>query len=99
MPACGPPRSLSPLKRTRSAPAAIPAETSGSPGRPKGARSTACPLPASSITARLCLRPELDQFRECDRFREAADAVVAGVDAHQRGGVRPDGAFVVAKRG
>ena len=46
IPACGPPSSLSPLKQTRSTPAAIDACTVGSPAR----SSTRQPLPMSSTT-------------------------------------------------
>ena len=47
-PACGPPSSLSPLKVTRSAPAAIVSRTVASCGRPHWRRSTSVPLPRST---------------------------------------------------
>ncbi len=53
MPACGPPSSLSPLKQTRSTPAASEACTEGSPAR----SSSRQPLPMSSITGTPTARP------------------------------------------
>src|SRR5439155_1443039 len=50
IPACGPPRSLSPLKVTTSAPAAIRSATTGSFGMPYRDRSISAPAPRSSIT-------------------------------------------------
>ena len=50
MPACGPPSSLSPLKSTRSAPAATLARAIGSPAKPKRLKSSKAPLPISSMT-------------------------------------------------
>src|SRR5258706_3883526 len=51
-PACGPPRSLSPLKVTMSAPLASASCGVGSCGRPYCARSTRLPLPRSTASGR-----------------------------------------------
>ena len=48
-PHCGPPSSLSPEKRTRSAPAARPSATVGSPATPGGMPAARAPEPMSSI--------------------------------------------------
>ena len=50
-PACGPPTSLSPLKVTRSAPAARRSRGVGSWASPKAAVSSSAPLPRSSTTS------------------------------------------------
>ena len=89
-PACGPPSSLSPLKVTRSAPAATRSRTTGSLGRPSAERSTSAPLPRSSITGTPRSRPSGDQLPQRDRRGEADDAVVAGVHLEQRRRVRSD---------
>ena len=68
IPACGPPSNLSPLNSTTSAPAAMPAATSGSPGKPNGARSITCPLPTSSITGRSCFLPRATRSGRATAF-------------------------------
>ena len=49
MPHCGPPRSLSPEKSTRSAPAAMPSAAVGSSATPGGRPGARAPEPMSSI--------------------------------------------------
>ena len=56
-PACGPPSNLSPLKVMTSTPARRLSAIIGSPCTPTLRRSNSSPLPRSSITGMLCLRP------------------------------------------
>ena len=56
-PAWGPPSSLSPLKSTRSAPAATLERAIGSPVKPKRLKSSKAPEPMSSMTLRPCFLP------------------------------------------
>ncbi|MPN64330.1 hypothetical protein SDC9_212102 [bioreactor metagenome] len=53
IPACGPPRSLSPLKVTMSAPDSTVSRTVTSSGRPQSRMSISVPLPRSTIIGRL----------------------------------------------
>ena len=98
-PACGPPRSLSPLKRTRSAPVARLSPMTGSPGKPNRAKSIIAPLPTSSMTGRLCLRPSATSSSSDRGLGEPAHPVVAVVHPHQEGRVRADRLLVVADPG
>ena len=84
MPACGPPRSLSPLNVTRSAPSAIRSRTTGSRREAERARGrSSAPLPRSSTTGTPASRPIATSSGERDARREADDPVVAGVDLHE----------------
>ena len=56
MPACGPPRSLSPLKVATSTPERRLGPTAGSSATPSEARSIRQPLPKSSSRIKFCLR-------------------------------------------
>ena len=96
MPHCGPPSSLSPLKHTRSTPAAIDACTDGSPAR----SSDRQPLPMSSTigtfawrarptrsaSAGRSVKPSMRKFDGCTRRNIA---VAADTDASVVGDARP----------
>ncbi len=90
MPACGPPRSLSPEKQTRSAPAARLAAAVGS--SPTSSRE---PEPRSSTSGSPARFGDPRQLLRRDGGREPDDAVVRLVHAEQRGGLRTDRALVV----
>ena len=99
MPACGPPSSLSPLKSTRSAPAAMLSPTTGSPGKPKRAKSSMRPAADVVDHRQVVLAAEGDQLVERRGLGEAADAVVAVWTRIKSAGVRADGLLVVADAG
>ena len=90
MPACGPPSSLSPLKVTRSAPAAMHSLGIGSFGRPNRVRSTSDPLPRSTASGNAVTVRERGQLALRHRGGEALDRVIARVDLHDDAGPRTD---------
>src|SRR5262249_17438077 len=92
MPACGPPRSLSPLNSTTSAPAVTLSRAPGPPLPPH-------PAPARErVDPRELVPPaQLDQPRQGHRFGEAAYPVVARMDAQQRPRLGADGVLVVGE--
>ena len=96
MPAWGPPRSLSPEKRARSAPAAMLSWGMGSWVRPKLAVSSRQPLPRSWTTGRPRSLPSAHELVQRRGMGEAGDAEVGRVHLQQGGGLRRHGVAVVA---
>ncbi len=97
IPAWGPPRSLSPLNVTRSAPAARVSRGVGSRGSPQRVRSTREPLPRSTTKGRPRARASLGEVPFGDLGGEPPDDVVAGMHLHDQGGLRADRGGVVVE--
>ena len=101
MPACGPPRSLSPEKKTRSAPAARLSWTVGSLPRPNWVVSSRQPLPRSSSSRRPrswardarslrdgdSVKPMMRKLLVWTRRRAAVSAVIAACVVGEVGAV------------
>ena len=99
-PACGPPSSLSPLKVTRSAPAAIASRDRGLvceavTGRDRPTCRCRDPRPAASHAR----APAPRKLARRDGRREALDGVVAGVHLHEQRGARADRRGIVLEMG
>ncbi len=92
-PACGPPRSLSPLPVTTEAPASSALVASGSSGSSGSACSS--PDPTSTTTG----TPRVARVADPHGGGEALDAEVARVHLEDAAGVRADGSGVVVQRG
>ena len=75
-PACGPPKSLSPEKATRSTPSASASRIVRSCGNPYSSRSTGAPLPRSSTTSTPDQVSELREFSARDFARKTFNPVV-----------------------
>ena len=94
MPACGPPSSLSPLKETRSAPAArlsrdqrlVDAE---------GAQVDHAAAAQILVDGQAAFAPERGQFAQFGPRGEAGDAEIAGMHAQQQARAVVDGVAVV----
>ena len=94
MPACGPPRSLSPLKETRSTPAARLSETSGS-SMPIGAQVDHAAAAQVLVDGDAAFAPEGREFAQFGARGEAGDAEIAGMHAHEEARAVVDGGAVI----
>ena len=97
IPAWGPPRSLSPLKVTTSAPSRMASWTVGSPLRPNCERSRKEPLPRSSTTGMPRPRPSAASSPRVTSAVNPIMRVVAGVNSQQDGRAFGDGSFIIAQ--
>ena len=98
-PHCGPPSSLSPEQSTRSAPAAIPSATVGSPVIPAGRTGEIAPEPMSSIVFNPARSRQRGKLGDVDRLGEPHDPEIARVNAEEGGRLRPDRPLVVGDPG
>ena len=99
MPHCGPPINLSPLNKTRSAPARILSPTTGSSRDPEAAEIDQRTGPNVVNDGQLMFAAQAHQLIERGLFGEADNPEVAGVNAQQRGGIVRDRRLVVANPG